>query len=120
MRTTSLEFQPPSTHPERECLEPINLQVILAVEDNPPPEVEPVCWLLLTTLSVSCFEDVIECLRWYSYRWLIERYHYVLKSGCRLEQLQLETSERIHRDESYLHYRGVALTVDYLSGTLSS
>jgi hypothetical protein len=26
-------------------------------------------------------------------RWLIERYHYVLKSGCRLEQLQLETSD---------------------------
>ena len=21
-------------------------------------------------------------MRWYSYRWLIERYHYVLKSGC--------------------------------------
>jgi hypothetical protein len=36
-------------------------------------------------------------LRWYSYRWLIERYHYVLKSGCRLEQLQLESAERIHR-----------------------
>jgi hypothetical protein len=97
LRTTSLEFQPPSTHLERECLEPVNLQVILAVEDNPPPDVEPVCWLLLTTLAVSCFEDVVECLRWYSYRWLIERYHYVLKSGCRLEQLQLETSDRIQR-----------------------
>lgn len=54
-------------------------------------------WLLLTTLAVSCFEDVVECLRWYSYRWLIERYHFVLKSGCRLEQLQLETGERIQR-----------------------
>jgi hypothetical protein len=97
LRTTSLEFQPPSTHLERECLEPVNLQVILAVEDNPPPDVEPVCWLLLTTLAVSGFEDVVECLRWYSYRWLIERYHYVIKSGCRLEQLQLETSDRIHR-----------------------
>ncbi len=29
--------------------------------------------------------------------WLIERYHYVLKSGCRLEQLELETADRIHR-----------------------
>jgi hypothetical protein len=27
---------------------------------------------------------------------LIERYHYVLKSGCRLEQLQLESADRIH------------------------
>lgn len=97
VRTSTLEFQPPPTHPERERLEPVSLQVILAVEDNPPAGVEPVCWLLLTTLAVSCFEDVVECLRWYSYRWLIERYHYVLKSGCRLEQLQLETGERIQR-----------------------
>jgi hypothetical protein len=97
LRTSTLEFQPPPTHPEREHLEPVSLQVILAVEDNPPPGVEPVCWLLLTTLAVSCFEDVVECLRWYSYRWLVERYHFVLKSGCRLEQLQLETSERIHK-----------------------
>jgi hypothetical protein len=97
VRTTTLEFQPPSTHPECDLLEPVSLQVILAAEDNPPPGVEPVCWLLLTTLAVSCFEGVVDCLRWYSYRWLIERYHYVLKSGCRLEQLQLETSDRIHR-----------------------
>jgi hypothetical protein len=66
------------------------------------------CWLLLTTLAVSCFEDVVQALRWYTYRWLIERYHFVLKSGCRLEQLQLETSDRIQRDESYLHDCGVA------------
>ncbi len=39
----------------------------------------------------------MSCLRWYNYRWLIERYHYVLKIGCRLEQLQLETADRIHR-----------------------
>lgn len=97
LRTTTLELQPPQTHPECERLEPVSLQVILAVEDNPPPGVEPVCWLLLTTLAVSSFKDVVECLRWYTYRWLIERYHYVLKSGCRLEQLQLETSERIYR-----------------------
>ena len=30
-------------------------------------------------------------------RWLIERYHYVLKSGCGIEQLQLETAERLER-----------------------
>ena len=78
-------------------LKPISVQVILAQEENPPSGVEPVNWLLLTTLAVSCFEDVVQCLRWYSYRWLIERYHYVLKSGCRLEQLQLESAERIHR-----------------------
>ncbi len=97
LRTTTVELQPPAAHRERENLKPLRLQVILAQEENPPPAVEPVRWLLLTTLSVTCFEDVVQCLRWYSYRWLIERYHYVLKSGCRLEQLQLETADRIHR-----------------------
>ena len=29
--------------------------------------------------------------------WLIERFHHVLKSGCRVEQLQLETKERLER-----------------------
>ncbi len=69
----------------------------MAQEENPPPGMEAVSWLLLTTLAITCFEDVVQCLRWYSYRWLIERYHYVLKSGCRLEQLQLEAADRIHR-----------------------
>lgn len=97
LRATTLELQPPVTHPEREHLRPIRVQVILAEEENPPSAREQVRWLLLTTLAVTCFEDVVQCLRWYSYRWLIERYHYVLKSGCRLEQLQLETADRIHR-----------------------
>ena len=51
--------------------------------------VEPINWLLLTTLAITSAADVVQYLRWYSYRWLIERYHYVLKSGCRVEQLSL-------------------------------
>jgi len=39
----------------------------------------------------------IQCIRWYSYRWLTERYSFVLKSGCHIEELQLETSERLQR-----------------------
>lgn len=30
-------------------------------------------------------------------RWLVERYHFVLKSGCLVERLQLETAERLRR-----------------------
>jgi hypothetical protein len=97
LRTTTVELQPPATHPQREYLKPVTVQVIAAQEENPPPQVEPVNWLLVTTVAITGFEDVVQCLRWYSYRWLIERYHYVLKSGCRFEQLQLETADRIHR-----------------------
>ena len=49
----------------------------------------------MTTLPITCIEDVTTYVRWYSYRWLIERYHYVLKSGCGIEKLQLETAKRL-------------------------
>ncbi len=77
--------------------EPIEVQVILAEEENPPEGVKAISWLLITTLPVNSFEDAIQCIIWYTYRWLIERYHYVLKSGCKLEELQLETGERLQR-----------------------
>ena len=70
---------------------------MLATEENPPQGAKPISWLLLTTLAVNSFEEAVNCVRWYSYRWLIERYHYVLKSGCGVEQLQLETPDRIKR-----------------------
>ncbi len=75
--------------------QPVKLQVILAEEENPRPGVNPISWLLLTSLDIRSFESAITCVRWYSYRWLIERYHFVLKSGCGLEKLQLETGRRI-------------------------
>jgi IS4 transposase len=55
------------------------------------------CWLLLTTLPVETFTQAEQCVRWYRCRWLIERYHFVLKSGCRLEELQLQTAARLER-----------------------
>jgi len=97
VRHAHLEVQPPRHHPKRSTLKPVCVQGVLAEEEDPPPGVEPVCWLLLTTLPVDDLADAQRCLRWYSYRWLIERYHFVLKSGCRLEQLQLEEAERIQR-----------------------
>jgi len=97
LQATTVEILPPQSHPQRHNLQPVQVQVILAGEDNPPATEKPVSWLLLTTLPINGFEDIVQCWRWYNYRWLIERYHYVLKSGCGLEQLQLETAERIER-----------------------
>lgn len=74
----------------------MKLQVILALEENPPSSVKPISWLLITSLKINGFEDATRCVRWYTYRWLIERYHYTLKSGCGIEKLQLETGRRIN------------------------
>ncbi len=95
VRFASFEIQVPKHHSKANPRQPVKLQVILAEEENPRPGVNPISWLLLTSLDISSFESAITCVRWYSYRWLIERYHFVLKSGCGLEKLQLETGRRI-------------------------
>ena len=95
LRYTSLTIQPPQNRKSQEQLKTIKLQVILALEEEPPGEEKPISWLLLTTLPISNISDVIRYVKWYSYRWLIERYHYTLKSGCALEKLQLKTAKRL-------------------------
>jgi Transposase DNA-binding/Transposase Tn5 dimerisation domain len=92
-RTISL----PAPDHKKKKYAPITLTAILVTETAPPEGVEPLSWLLLTTLPVQTFSQAAQCVLWYRYRWLIERYHFVLKSGCRLEDLQLETAQRLER-----------------------
>ena len=54
-------------------------------------------WKLLTTLEVKNIEDVKLYIKWYTYRWLIERFHYVIKSGCKIEALQLKQAESLKK-----------------------
>ena len=54
-------------------------------------------WKLLTTLEINSVSEVLQCVKWYTVRWLIERFHYILKSGCRIEQLQLKTAESLQK-----------------------
>jgi Transposase DNA-binding/Transposase Tn5 dimerisation domain len=53
-------------------------------------EEDRIHWKLLTTLQINTVQEALQCVRWYTYRWLIERFHYVLKSGTRIEQLQFK------------------------------
>lgn len=95
MRFTSLDIQVPLHHIRRSQLKPISLQIILAAEENPPTGINPISWLLITSWEINSLEEAARCIQWYTYRWLIERYHYTLKSGCGIEKLQLETADRI-------------------------
>jgi len=76
---------------------PIDVWVIHAREENPPPDTEAVEWFLLTTIDLNSPEDAEQCLRWYCLRWRIEDFHRVLKSGCRIEDIAHETAERVRR-----------------------
>jgi len=85
----------PRHHKKPKQCQPVTLNFLLVEEATPPTEGKPIRWLLLTTLPVDTFEQAWQCVVWYSFRWLIERFHYTLKSGCRIERLQLETAGRL-------------------------
>ena len=87
----------PQHLPALEGLPPVTLWAVQVHESEPPPEGEPIEWLLLTTVAVETMEDAIERVQWYSCRWGIEGWHRILKSGCRIEARQLETAERLRR-----------------------
>jgi hypothetical protein len=97
LRVAALQLAPPATRPRRKELPHLEITAILAEEVDPPAGRDAVRWYLLTSLPVSTAAEAAQAVRWYCGRWLIERYHYVLKSGCRIEQLQLETAGRLER-----------------------
>jgi Transposase DNA-binding/Transposase Tn5 dimerisation domain len=70
------------------------VNVVLVLETNPPPGEEPIQWLLLTSLPVGSFAEACAIIGYYACRWEIEIFFRVLKSGCAVEELQLETAER--------------------------
>ena len=67
-----------------------NVYAVYATEINIPEGEEPISWMLLTTEIVESIESAKMVLRWYSYRWLIEEYHKILKSGCQAESYRLK------------------------------
>jgi hypothetical protein len=62
---------------------------VYADEVDCPEGEEPVSWMLLTSEPVTTIEQAKTILRWYSYRWRIEEYHKLLKSGCKAESYRL-------------------------------
>jgi len=99
--TLALRFCPltlcPPRHRQREGLPAVALWAVQVQEVDPPPDVKPIAWLLLTTVAVETVDDAIERVQWYSCRWGIEVWHRILKSGCRIEDRQLASGERLQR-----------------------
>ncbi len=76
----------PARIKEQEYLE---VYGVYAVEIDSPEGCEPVEWMLLTTEPVTNHIEAQTILRWYTYRWRIEEYHKILKSGCKAESYRL-------------------------------
>lgn len=75
---------------------PIPLTVVRIWEENPPPDVEPLEWILGTDQEDVSPEGLVRYQSWYEWRWrTVEEYHKVQKTGCRIEDLRFETKERL-------------------------
>lgn len=75
----------------------LKLWAVEAREEHAPKGRAAVLWRLLTTMPVSTASEAMEKAGWYAQRWQIEVLHKVLKSGCKVEQRQLESAARLKR-----------------------
>jgi len=73
----------------------VEVNVVLVREENPPSGEEPVEWLLLTSLPIDCFQRALRVIDYYACRWQIEVFFRVFKTGCKVEEIQLEKAERL-------------------------
>jgi hypothetical protein len=73
----------------------VPLNAVLVRELDGPKDAS-LSWLLLTTESISTYEEVRDIIRGYSFRWRIEEVHRVWKrGGCNVEDMQLRSREAI-------------------------
>lgn len=110
VRWQAVRVRPPRSR-AKERLPTCALWAVWAVETQPPAGVEPVEWLLLTSVPILSTEDALERLGWYACRWGIEVWHKILKSGCQIEAKQLETAARLQRCLSV--YSVIAWRIQY-------
>lgn len=73
----------------------VSFWAVLAEEIDPPPEEEPLRWLLLTSVEVTTPAAARRLVALYLRRWDIEVFHRVLKTGCRVEQIQLKAAPAV-------------------------
>jgi hypothetical protein len=77
------------------ALPPITVNVVWVREKDTPQGLKPIEWILLTSLPVDTPEQAVLVVAYYACRWEIEIFFKILKSGCAVEKLQLETDQRL-------------------------
>lgn len=92
VRAIRTAVKPPNHRPD---LDVITHNVILVREIDGPGDGSNVCWLLVTTLPIDTMAQIQTTVEYYAARWTIETYFRVLKTGCRVERIMLETKSRL-------------------------
>ncbi len=77
--------------------EPIDCWFIRVWEPDPPAGVERLEWVLYVDARTETLEAALVGVMDYASRFLIEEFHKGIKTGMKIEELQLETGERLFR-----------------------
>jgi hypothetical protein len=108
-----LAFGPVTVLPprsEKRCgKEPLGVWAIRVWEEQTPTREEPLEWILVTSVSTTTLEQAWEHVGWYEHRWIVEDYHQCLKTGCRLEERQVQSADRLIRLLGFLSPLAVRL-----------
>lgn len=111
VRAKPIRLKPP--YRKENPLPEVTLNVILVQETNAPLGEEPIEWLLLTSLPIKTFRQVKQAIAYYTARWPVEVFFRTLKTGCRVEHLQLHTAARLRR--CLMMYKIIAWRVLYVT-----
>jgi hypothetical protein len=96
IRATTVNLQAPSTE-KKKSLPSVQIHAVLVSEIDPPKGIQPLNWLLLTTLPIETQEEVFRIIKLYGQRWSVEVYFKVLKSGCRIDTVRFHSVSSIKR-----------------------
>jgi hypothetical protein len=66
----------------------VTINVVAVTEIDPIDKKKPAQWILGTNLPIGEISDIETIIKFYSLRWRIETFHYVLKSGLKVEKIQ--------------------------------
>jgi hypothetical protein len=94
---TQVEVLPPRHDARLNKLRALPVWVIRVWEPEAPEGEEVLEWILLTSVPTQSIEEAWERVEWYRARWLVEDYHQCLKTGCRMEERQLQSAEHLVR-----------------------
>lgn len=73
----------------------LSINVVEVRETDAPDGVQPLRWVLFTTLPVDSFAQAWQVIEYYEKRPIIEEFHKALKTGCRVEQRGYQTGKRL-------------------------
>jgi hypothetical protein len=106
---SKVTIQCPAGHRGEHREAPLHSCVIQVREINPPKEVTPLLWTLLSNSKVENDQDAAVCVDQYQCRPIVEEFHKAMKTGCGVELPQFTTRHALEVTTALLSVVAVAL-----------